>query len=854
MSKKSCKKLELMAGLITKSGIEAHTVYGFQISSALKELLLEIMDRNDKRFKGRMIFEIGNALQQEEIIHCNGSISTILTNQDIWFYANESFEPQMLFSFLNQWLKEETEKVGIAHSEIPTVDKWGEFICISWADLLDSNLFKNGLKTLEKLILSKVEDIEFDFIPALPKLKFHRVINEGESVVISSPVFPEKGTAFSYVLKVKIRKLEGSNDFIFTYGTSARLWIEEPVASKNKYLRRRETTNAYLYSTGILGQAKKVIYNQLSLRKKDGKLIFHRLAHEEFVRKTGINVEGMLEKELEKLKVGESQLLVTLPNRYRGEGQEVSRFKRAASSAYGVGIAEKENIHHFMQKQLSSIGLEQLKKLEHISSKDLGIKKEVKLPKLEMMRDYGVECYKSTEGMPAKTAVITEDSNIEINPMPFIRFDGEKSFRIAIFTANEVISDVLIGVTRMRLYADEKTGDLSFKNTNGVELKFDVFDENIASEILNLRDVQERASRIKEVLGGNKYDGAYIEVGDFNGSDTDPKHYLRAIFSEMNIKTQFIHPASIKNQEIFNRANAASCDLLSKIGFNESELVKYVKDKAGYISVTVIEYQGLKVPLLMKVNNEGVFYKKYEQTEWLSLDDLEQTLTQKYIMDNEGRWEKRTPQMLQLHLEWISKNLTKECRNKTGMLVIWDVRVNTLIPKYSEFRELLEDNIKDVLDNHYVVSYQYGVPFLDYLAWKMNGEIGKIKGIFKSDIEDNKWYLLGSRPKKATTGKDAVKAACSGKTIGYPTLCEVSVYSNLDESQFENVISEVQFLRLGNINYDKEAAYPYPLSKVVHIDEILEGMVTRYGVNSRKVAREEQKEEKIPLFTQDSLF
>lgn len=846
--------IELMAFTFDKETLSDKKVFGFKINETFKNILGEIHQAAGRRYAGRKIFQIANALQQTEVVHCHGDLYTISKNNDIWFYSDNEFNPQLLFTFITKWMKEELNKYELEFEIDNSIEFFGEFIEMSWAELLDKTKYLNGKKTLEKLSLSLLEDKVFDFLDGdASTLTLHRVIHDSESMLMSQPLFPKRSSAYSYTLKTQIEEVKKDELYQISFLPSVRLWIQESPLARSNYFKTGESTNAYITTPGLLKASKKVVFNQISLRKNSSGIYSPKIAHESFLKTTGTDIQDLLKKEL-MFDPQEINLMVTLPNDCRGDIQKVSK-KKLSSTAYGIGLPEREKIFYFVKEELIKHGFGEIPPFEP-ESKGLSFVKTTSFDKISTFEEYGVLDYVDTEGikqeLDAKIEAWIKDGmkkkkptggNVELNEEPFVSFEGKETFKIAVFSPNAIMQRILIATTRMLVHAKEQVRDFTYRNENGLTIEFLVFEENITNEITKTSEVNERMRLIKSIIGVQPIDGAFIEIGDLKGSKGDPKKHLRTMFSSFGIKTQFIHPAIRESEkvslldvkgEITNRSMASSHDLLSKLGFVDIKTKRYFEENNSYTAVSRIRFfNQLFVPVIIKNCVNGAKIKIYPESEWMNFADLEARINKRYIQQNEEDWSKVAYfERSILHLNWLNKELAQIKQEDDKTRVIWDVRLDSLfVHRDDDFKDFI-DNRLNGLDLTFI-RYEYTKKYMGYLMRNGKGKLGKYKGIFKPDFCDNKWFLIGSRVNTAQAPVAATKWGNPTKQLIAPSLCEASIYSEKEVNHF-NEILDLQYLRKANITFDVESAYPYPLSLTRYVEELVDAFYACHSIQAQE--------------------
>lgn len=863
--------LNVLSFRLNEKTLEEMTIYGFKVSECFKDMLIDVQlqqgtPRNKLKWaSGRTILKVAATLYPNQVIHFHGGLNVIEANQDFWFYTLNPMNPEDLYELeahVTEWLAKEQGLSPLALDFAP-FEEWGTFEPINLVQLKDRTQFKNGYSVIEKTFLSYLLNKNIPFLDGAPQLSFHHMISESGSSVMSLPYFPEKGTPYSYALDATLTTIPNTEILLLEFKTYTKVWItEKPNNAFNQYFKESKTTNAYFYtpltSAAIPSETTPKSFNQISLRKKKMKSIEKEKSIEEvipyktsdqyFCEQLGIDVNQFLEKELLEFNSNEMQLLITLPNEARDHFQKISTKKKATKpTQYGLGLPEKEIIFEFISQSLQPLGLRMSDPLLNIGGN--GIKTDTKFNRIDIFNTYGLEDFLLTPQEEEEKAMAKE---IILPKEPF-NHAKKSSLTIGLFVSNPWLQKGLIGFTRALLGAsvivDSKKHH--YQREDGFSLHFNLFKEPIAKETTKTATEMETEAMVQHLIKNHPFDSCFIEIGNFIGKEGDPKFFLRTLFAEMGIPTQFIfEPTLLESRElkmdVINRTLSASKDLLAKSFFVEKVLEKELVNSpfTTLIGLSKINLDnGFQIPCLTKVEGSTLSYKVYPYTSWIEGEKIYETLGRDYVLNLESCWgkpkklnqEEMEKQRLILNREktdWLRIAFIEFKDIQNSMAVFWDSRIEDQLARFdiSKLNNWIEAELGLDLTQTTIIHWSPSVKSPSYLTYKKAKEdgtypFGKLKGIYQSNEEKALFYLIGDRPMSgAGLNVMDTKWARPSAFIIVQGMHQIYIPSKHQEKEQIEIAKFVQKMRKMVITQDIEASIPFPLYIIRHLDELLEAL------------------------------
>jgi hypothetical protein len=862
--------LNILSFRLNEKILEEITIYGFKVNECFKDMLIDVQlqqgtPRNKLKWaSGRTILKVAATLYPNQVIHFHGGLNVIEANQDFWFYTLNPMNLEDLYELeahVTEWLARE-QGLSLLELNLSSFEEWGVFEPVNLIQLKDKTLFKNGYSVIEKTFLSYLLDRNIPFLDGAPQLSFHRMISESGSSVMSLPYFPKKGTPYSYALDATLTTIPNTEILLLEFKTYIKVWIvEKPNNAFNQYFKESKTTNAYFYtpltSAAIPSETTPKSFNQISLRKKKEKsieeVIPYKTSDQYFCEQLGININQFLEKELLDFNLNETQLLITLPNKERDRFQKISTRKKSIKpTQYGLGLPEKEIIFEFISSSLQPLGLHMSDPLSNIGGNV--IKTDTNFNRINLFNTYGLEDFLLThqEELAATKKKKNNKKNITL-PKKFFNHAQKTSLTIGLFVSNSWLQKGLIGFTRALLGASEviDAQNHHYQREDGFSLRFILFKESISKEIVRTETEMEIETIIHKLIKTHPFDSCFIEIGDFKGKKGDPKFFLRTLFAEMGIPTQFIfEPTSLESYElkmdVINRTLAASKDLLAKNFFVEKVLETELTKSPFSILIGLSKIKldnGFQIPCLTKVEGSKVSYKVYPYTSWIEGEKIYKTLGRDYVLNLESCWgnpkklnrEEMEKQRLILNREktdWLKIALIEFKDIQNSISIFWDSRIEDQLARFdiSKLNNWIETELGLDLTQTTIIHWSPSTKSPSYLTYKKAKEdgtyqFGKLKGIYQSNEEKALFYLIGDRPNSGS-GLNVMdtKWERSSAFIIVQGMHQIYILSKRTEKEQIEIAKFVQKMRKMVITQDIEASIPFPLYIIRHLNELLDAL------------------------------
>ncbi|MDX8359844.1 hypothetical protein [Cytobacillus sp. IB215316] len=313
--------------------------------------------------------------------------------------------------------------------------------------------------------------------------------------------------------------------------------------------------------------------------------------------------------------------------------------------------------------------------------------------------------------------------------------------------------------------------------------------------------ILERKDRVKQ-LGTTfpSYSHALIEIGEYDGfnAHTDPKQAIKLGFLDNHILTQCFYG---KDETIEHRLISSLQDIFATRGFLNQHIQSYeeVLNKYVFYMPYLLEVgKGRKMHHIYTIARfyKGVLHVRYEETDWLTLDESIAYLT----IGQQRKISKHATRSFTLF--W--KGLVHQIDN-IQPIVIFDRKNYT----------------KSEGDDHLsIVTYELNTHNVPYISYFRTKEVPS-KGTFLAKTLDG-YYSVASKMPTDTNAKNSVSKLENNKLYvnRLPMKLQFQSYEGDVENQ-DQIVYAVHLLRNITVTFESFVNHPYPLHMLKHHHETL---------------------------------
>lgn len=815
--------LQLFSFEINENTIDDVDLYAFKLPDEVKTIVEDLIKNDNsteerKALANRTIYNIATLLFKD-VIYCNNKMSDIQKDENRWVYSLNEFDIDLLKEKIKDWLKEEAKNIGNEVTKIEFKEKW-EFEKINLKDIYRKEIKNYSIiPNYYIYILSKEY---FDFTTLNKKLMFYRLVGEtGGAEMFTLPedleinkIEEEKQykDMLSYVIKAELKKPIDINRYVLNFKLSTRIWGTYPIIKKEgqkfkSSLTSEEALSVYIYKKNPYYRENNIVFNKLSiLRNGSSSFKYKKTSDRLFADILDIDIKGVLFNPIKYLKENNQEEVKALCSKKN------SKYKDAE---YGPGLPERTEIIEIIENKLSNLKLrEPIKFMSKVGRKKYGIFTTTDAEKYDFDK-YMPRYYKNGE--------LTEKTK-ELSNKAYKLNTNNKKMLINICTTENELVEMVIRATRFLLKLDKK--DEIYINDDGLQVEFNVMDNDFALYIEDNEDKKDRVKKIKNIFkrDDNIIQTAIIDIERYDlleeYEEKDSKYIIRNALKECHVISQFIDFVSSIEASKEKKLKATSIDtvlssvkdLISACGFIEGEFYEItgLEKEDIILGVDKISTKDNSTRIGMsKVEKGIIYYKIYPDNEWKEMKECIYSINNKMLIST--KIEKVDTIKREDINQWILDNVEKELQRNLkiyfyvnySMRGIWK-QVNN--DNFLNFDQLILSNKKNLRFIRFNITDE--VP--DYFVYKKStNNINKNTGIFKSS--NSTYYLIGEKNEGNKVPNNLTKLQAIRKPIKRQYLCEINIQGTESEDEKDKIALMTQNLRRMNISYKLDASLPLPL-------------------------------------------
>lgn len=218
--------LQLFSFNINKENIDEASIYVFKIPKEIKEIVEKLQEKS-RYIAYSTIFKVASSTFNE-VIYANKSLRDIKKDNDIWFYAIDEFELDVLKIKVIDWIRIEYKKILNEDLNIWFNEDWNfENEKVTLKEILTSS---NSIKypLISNYYVDKLSKNTFKMESINKELKFYKAIEDNKTILITLPINLEnkKYTPFSYMIECNMKSPIDSNEDVLNVYLKVRIWTD----------------------------------------------------------------------------------------------------------------------------------------------------------------------------------------------------------------------------------------------------------------------------------------------------------------------------------------------------------------------------------------------------------------------------------------------------------------------------------------------------------------------------------------------------------------------------------------------------------------------------------------------------
>jgi hypothetical protein len=652
----------------------------------------------------------------------------------------------------------------------------------------------------------KLSKNTFKFQSIQRNLKFYRTIEDNNMVLMTMPIEinNKSYTPFSYIIKCNMKEPIDVEGNVLNFYLKVRIWQDYNLLDeKSNYLKQKNTTSLYVYKENEYYKNGEIIFNKIKLIRDDKhKFKINDVCDKNYVELLNIDVKNILNN-VNKYLSGNNKCKALIIRK------KIDKY----TTQYGAGLPERNDMLFNIVDMLSNLNLR--KSLKLISKTGYQ-----KVGQIDKINEYFRSKY-DLENDLTPTA--------KINLERYLLNSNVEKVILNVYTDNEELFDKSSDILKMYLRSENNLIDENI-SPDGYKIETRIIKNDFVRVFEDDLNKKERQLEIEKLIP--KYDKKTLNLAlidipayheDEDNKDKDPKNFIRNIFKNNKVLTQFINYSEEKN--IHTIMNSIK-DLISAYGFIEYSLYENIGIKKDDILVGIGKVSGgnnEKIIAMSKIDKGEIYINIYGINKWMQLSESIFSIN-KQILDKVDI--KKGGSVTSKGVEqWIQENIFEvlEQNRKVYTFIDANIRQTGFWNKINnkKFNKSLLDDLnlinKELLR---LIRINYSDEIPDYFIYDdKKNNINKYSGIFKS--ENNTYYLIGKKQDTDQQPSNATKISHPKKQLKRPALYEINILGCNDEVEKDNIAKITQELRRMNITYDEHTSLPLPLYTIKRLSEYI---------------------------------
>lgn len=808
--------LQLFSFIINENTVDDVTFYTFKLPESVARICEEISQGYKNSAAYKTIFKVAISCFPD-IIYCNNRIHDIQKDNNIWFYAIQPFDLELLKVKIYEWLsieycnrlkrelREKFEEEWVLEQNISLKD------VVRHASASELEVIYNIIPSYYIYVLSQQE---FRFTSLPKNLRFNRVVGEERAMMMTMPVeiTGKIYSPFSYYIDSQLFLPIDGVGFCLNFWLHIKRWENGALIKGNKnYVTGKESTTMYVSKANPYYYTSNTLFNSISVKRDEGKEFkFVQAADELYTQLLEVNLEEVLKiKGTNKGGVGET-IFISRKN------------KGKSSTKVGAGLKERNEMLEIIQHKLPNLQLRD-------TIQYLGKPQNGKLTKLSEILDQ----LKQLEIEPQY--LLKEDGSLNrmVNKYAYITNKYYKSFKIYVASNTEDLYKKVVEISKVSLRL-KQVDEACFVNNEGKEIRIEEIKNPFCTTLTDRDERDDREQLVQQSFCKSKRDELGLAIIDLENyslvknmnREQDPKNLIREVCRKSGILTQFIdyQDKKVVMEQVMNAVK----DLYSAAGFMESIIYEenIVNPEDILVGIGKISTgKNDNILAMTRIVQGRIELNIYGVNKWMNVQEYIFKLNIEMLGKMKIVIPKGKTRQVQDEIDhWIKSELTSILEEGEMVYTFIDYSLRNKLWSVARNKDFLNSGNLPIASRERLrlIRVNGGEEIPEYYIESKPDNLNKESGIFKG--KNSTYYLVGRRSGTDQVGKTLTKCDAPTKSMKRPGLQEINIQGCENEEERDEVARLTQILRGANLSYDSHTALPLPLYCMGRITEYIRAM------------------------------
>lgn len=809
--------LQLFSFIINEETVDDTPLYVFKLPNSVAKIYSEICQPGKRSAAYKTFFKVASSCF-ENIIHCNNTMRDIRKDGGIWFYATESFELDLLKAKVCEWLAKEYKK----HFDEPLQEKFQEEWYFEEPVSL-KEIVANNQPSIYRLVpgyyIYKLSKEEFKFESITRTLKFHRIVGEEKSGMMTEPVKLENKTytPFAYAIDCNLTAPIDGAGLCLNFWLHVKRWEERALVKEDiNFVSSKGKRTIYVYKENPYFYSDCILFNAVSIKREGGTIACAETADQLYTEILEVDIEEIAKVEGANKGKEDEKIFVT----YKNIGKTLTQ--------PGAGLPERNEMLKLLEEKLPQLSLRQ----------PINFLSQPKNSKISLFKKLQEEL-KPLDIQPEYWGA----GNKKINKFPYIANEHYKYFKLYIASREKSLYDKVVEICRYQLRLAQ-VGANEFASEDNIKIKIISVDNAFCTTLQeDGSDREERIEQVKacfEVAHHKELNMAIIDLPNYATKNKisdkqDPKNLIRNTCRSMGVLTQFIdyEEQQAKKDVVIEKVVNTVKDMLSAAGFMEAFIYEQsiISSQDALVGIGKISTgNNDNIIGMSKIVKGKILLNIYGVNKWMSIQEYIFKLKPKMLDNMSIKIPYGKGKQVQQEIDhWIRTELSKVLEDYERVYAfvdyslrrnLWSVATNgkflavdqLMIPGKERLRMVRINGGEEIPE--YYINYHGDI-------------LNKRSGIFKG--ERHTYYLVGRRSDTDQANQNWTKCDVPTVPLKRPALQEINVQCcdtqlSMEEKEYDRVAELTQILRSVNLSYENHTLLPLPLYCMGRLTEYIRAM------------------------------
>lgn len=788
--------LQLWSFEVNEDNIIDGEIHLLRFPNQLKEFILKNFKPKDKEFTyGFALRGLKKIVMNysREVVYVNNSIPVLFNEDNYWIYSASKFDLEGLIIHINKWINDELKNRAKLKEEFFLTEDltWGETITIK-------GIFKRRDKIYSIIPVLYIRDLckdEIYFESVSRAFMFFPIIKEDNSIAsaISEVIFREGFEPYSYEIKLALKKpYDGENKLYLNVSLASKLWATKPFIDEEEeknYVSGKQGTSLYIFKKDEFTRNQTISFIQTKfVRGKENFAEWKNSYDMVYAEAIGIDINEIVKNPGSYMDFNEN--LICLVSNKNGK----NKTKRGTGLGERLDVFEmfKENYNTLLlRERIQPVKYNKFSKVDRISRNIKPLKK-----------------YKINKCL--KNALNT----------------NEKIKRIIfyVYSSNKDLYEAAFEISKTYLEINKQINPLIYLTSNGFQIEFKQYDNNISRMLTSGEDKYGRALEIINGLEAQNENEtikiALVDIPAFHENKgtkkLDSKNVVRYALKNNNTLTQFIN--GYKKEDSALKLSNALADLFFAANFLNDEFYKYGFDKKILLGIDLVPECGHYLLAISKIENGITYYKLLGEGKWQISRECIYGLSKARIKSSEDLLKKYRKEKNKEGIDnWICDTVQEviDSTNKEINLYL-DCSLRSLW-KFPANDNYIKDKLK-VIDEKNLLRIIRVNNTDDIPSYSIGSDTpNRKKGIFTNDYKT--FYMVGARGDTNQANKFITKYDNPDTLLMKQRLSEIVILGASNENEGLELGQNAYALRKLIPTYNDEVMLPLPLYVIERLRE-----------------------------------